>query len=154
MGRKIMSDASLEKRLRKLKMALAHRQFDREIKRRVFTKYVEGFEMNLMRSLIGHYLADPQLSDPIAAYARVLGYNGFHEFNNAVEENPAEVEERQSLAVRKLLAKFDVDDDAEWDTVIDALERMEAGLPKSYRKKLRWEAGQSESYRVQRRTAA
>ena len=65
------------------------------------------------------------------AYTRALGYPRSFEFRKALEANDADLNERMRLANSKLLAKFGVTWEHEWDAIADACKRMEAGLSES-----------------------
>ena len=83
---------------------------------------------------VAYYLGDPRPEGSIAeAYARALGYPTLSEFKKALADEGSDINERVNLANDKLLAKFGVSWGHEWDAVVDAFERMEAGFSKHYK---------------------
>jgi hypothetical protein len=93
---------------------------------------------------LAYYLGNPSRDEePFAAFARALGYANESQLNSALDDNAVpswRVRDRFYLAWGKLFAKFDVDCDVrsfDPNKLLEALERMEAGLPKSYKKRLK-----------------
>jgi hypothetical protein len=83
---------------------------------------------------VAYYLGDPTPQEaPVEAYMRALGYPNPHEFRKAWDANDPDVHERDRLARIKLLEKFGVSWEHEWEEIIEAFERMEAGLPERYK---------------------
>ena len=94
---------------------------------------------------IAYYLGNPTEVDyPIEAFSHALGYPSMDEFDQALEKEESEFEARLLSAYEKLMAKFG----ASWDhdspsidelpAIVDALERMEAGLSDEYKGHLKW----------------
>ena len=78
--------------------------------------------------------------EPLAAFARALGYANESQLNAALDDSvvrniPWLVRDKFLLAQGKLFAKFGADGNA--DKILEALERIEAGLPNSYKKRLK-----------------
>jgi hypothetical protein len=67
------------------------------------------------------------------AYMRALGYPNSHEFRKAWDVNDPDLYERDRLARIKFLEKFGVSLEHEWEEIIEAVKRMEAGLPEQYK---------------------
>ena len=88
---------------------------------------------------VAYYLGDPTPEGSVMeAYARALGYHsGSLEFRNALEGNDADFPEKARLAKIKLLEKFGVNLNDKWEAIVDACERMEAGLSEFYKQCLR-----------------
>jgi hypothetical protein len=87
---------------------------------------------------MAYYLGDPRPEEaPITAYGRALGYPNSHEFQKAWDANDPDLYERDRLARIKLLAKFGVSREHESEEIVEALERMEAGLPEQYKARCR-----------------
>ena len=63
------------------------------------------------------------------AYMRALGYPNPHEFRKAWDVNDPDLYERDRLARIKLLEKFGVSWEHEWEEIIEAFKRMETGFP-------------------------
>jgi hypothetical protein len=80
---------------------------------------------------IAYYLGKPSRNEkPFAAYAKALGYAGEAELNTALENKHRDLWRRVLSAEIEVFAKFDYRSDGpEFGQV---LERMRAGLPKSY----------------------
>jgi hypothetical protein len=96
-------------------------------------KNVQTFEKFLMCA-VAYYLGDPTPEGSVAeAYMRALGYPNSHEFRKAWDANDPDFYERDRLARVKLLAKFGVSLEHEWEEIIEAVNRMEAGLPEQYK---------------------
>jgi len=89
---------------------------------------------------VAYYLGDPtEVDSPFEAYAHALGYPSWNELKQAHEKESSEVLARGTSANEKLLAKFGVSSKYEWPEVIDALDRIEAGLSDEYKDHLkRW----------------
>ena len=93
---------------------------------------------HLLLLAIAYYLGNPTEVDyPVEAFAHALGYPSTDEFKQALEKERSEVEARSDSAYEKLMAKFGVSQKYEWPAVIDALERMEAGLSDEYKNHLK-----------------
>jgi hypothetical protein len=92
---------------------------------------------------IANYLGEPlQDEQPLVAFARALGYRNESELNSALISRAWEVRRKFFVASEKLFEKFDleltttpIEDGGRkiWET----LKRMEAGLPKSYKDRLK-----------------
>jgi hypothetical protein len=87
-----------------------------------------------LRCAIAYYLGDPTPGGSVAeAYMRALGYPNSNEFRKALNANDPDLYERDRLARIKLLAKFGVSLEHEWEEIIEAFKRMEAGFPEQYK---------------------
>ena len=87
---------------------------------------------------VAYYLGDPtEVDSPFEAYAHALGYPSWNELKQAHEKESSEVLARGTSANEKLLAKFGVSSKYEWPEVIDALDRIEAGLSDEYKDHLK-----------------
>jgi hypothetical protein len=83
---------------------------------------------------VAYYLGDPTPEGSVAeAYGRALGYPNPHEFRKAWDAKDPDFYERDRLARIKLLEKFGVSWEHESEEIIEAFERMEAGLPERYK---------------------
>ena len=83
---------------------------------------------------VAYYLGDPTPEGaPIEAYMRALAYPHFYEFRKAWDANDPDLYERDRLARIKLLEKFGVSWEHEWEEIIEAFKRMEAGFPERYK---------------------
>ena len=98
----------------------------------------------LLYLAVAYYLGNPTEVDyPIDAYGHALGYPSMDEFKQDLEKEESEFEARLLSANEKLMAKFG----ASWDhdspsidelpAIVDALERMEAGLSDEYKNHLK-----------------
>jgi hypothetical protein len=117
---------ALQRRLQKLESQLPRQPTEQE-------KNVERFHM-FLRCAVAYYLGDPTPEGSVAeAYMRALGYPNIHEFRKALEAKDPDFFERDRLARVKLLAKFGVSWEHEWEEIIEAFKRMEAGLPEQYK---------------------
>jgi hypothetical protein len=65
--------------------------------------------------------------------SRALGYSHGLEFQKAIRADDPDFFERDRLARIKLLEKFGVSLEHEWEEIIEAVKRMEAGLPEQYK---------------------
>jgi hypothetical protein len=105
----------LEKRLRKVESILRCEPND-----------LVDLVFALLWFSVAYYLGKPSKHEkPFAGYARALRYANESELNNALKE-------RFVAAEKELYAKFGAKDD-DWKTRQEALQRMLAGLPKSYK---------------------
>ncbi len=92
---------------------------------------------SLLIVAVAYYLGDPTPEGSIAeAYIRALAYPNSYEFLKACDANDADLHERIRLANIKLLAKFGVSWEHEWDQIVDAFQRMEDGLSEFYKRAL------------------
>jgi hypothetical protein len=88
---------------------------------------------------VAYYLGNPSRDEePLAAFARALGYADESQLNAALDDSvvrniPWLVRDKFLLAQGKLYEKFGANE----ENLLEALERMEAGLPKSYKKRLK-----------------
>ncbi len=84
---------------------------------------------------VAFYLGDPAPEESIAnAYRRALGYSSSYDFVQALDAKDSDLKERIRQANRKLLAKFGVSwEEDEWDAIVAAYKRMEAGFSEFYR---------------------
>src|SRR5262245_57913731 len=83
---------------------------------------------------IAYYLGDPTPRGSVAeAYSRALGYSHSYEFIKDVNAKDRDLLERVRLAKIKLLEKFGVSAECGREEIIEALLRMEAGLPERYK---------------------
>ena len=94
---------------------------------------------DFLRYAVAYYLGDPAPDggpeESVAdAYARALGYPGSYEFLKACDANDVDLSERICLANSKLLAKFGVSWDHDWDAIVDAYKLMEAGFSEWYKR--------------------
>jgi hypothetical protein len=126
----------LEKRLRKLESNLPPPERSEEEKS---TSALVLF----LRNAVGYYFGDPKPNEPLmAAYARALGYERSGELVDALKKkasgrNDPEFDEKYARANRRLFAKFGVNlKTAGGSKFSEALKRMHAGLPESYKKRL------------------
>jgi hypothetical protein len=88
---------------------------------------------------VAYYLGDPAPDggpdeSVMDAYVRALGYPSSYEFRNACDANDEDFNRRRCEANDKLLAKFGVSWGHEWDAIIDAFKRMEAGFSERYKR--------------------
>src|SRR5262249_4374422 len=124
-----MTHDDIERRLQKLEAQIPRQPTEHE-------KTVERLRC-LLRCAIAFYLGDPTEEESVmTAYARALGYPDSYECREAFEAEDSDLIERDRLARIKLLAKFGVSWDHEWDEVCDAFERMQAGLSEEYKRTL------------------
>ncbi len=99
-------------------------------------QFVESLQ-SFLRYAVAYYLGDPTPEESIAeAYIRALAYPNSYEFLKACDANDADLHERIHLANIKLLAKFSVSWEHEWDQIADAFQRVEDGLPEFYKRAL------------------
>ena len=124
----------LQKRLRRLECSMPHRQPElTEEEKRI--KYAR----QLLWFATAQYLGDPTPSEPpIAAYARALGYAHQGELIRAVEDDDPKYDEKWALANHRLFTKFGANLDApdRSEKMLEALQRMEAGLSEDYKERL------------------
>ena len=94
---------------------------------------------------VAYYLGNPSRDEePLAAFARALGYADESQLNAALDDSvvrniPWLVRDKFLLAQGKLFEKFGTDlgsGSGNADKLYEALQRIEAGLPKSYKKRL------------------
>jgi hypothetical protein len=90
---------------------------------------------------VAYYLGHPSSNEkPFAAFARALGYADETELNSALIDRYFVVSDRLRFAEHKLFEKFGINldklDEVDPLKFKQGLERMEAGLPKSYKKEL------------------
>jgi hypothetical protein len=82
---------------------------------------------------VAYYVGNPSRNEkPIAPYARALGYASESELNKALENKDRDLLRRVLAAEAKLFAKFDCKRGDDPIKTFEALQRMGAGLPKSY----------------------
>jgi hypothetical protein len=118
-----------QRRLQKLESQVPRQPTEQEKQQ----KNVQSFQMFLMCA-IAYYLGDPTPEGSVMdAYMRALGYPHSYEFQKAWKANDPDLNERDRLARIKLLEKFGVSLDHEWEEISEALQRMEAGLPEQYK---------------------
>ncbi len=119
-----MNIRHLEKRLRKVETTL-HCEPDE------FADYVCA----LLWFAVAYYVGNPSRDEkPFAAYARALGYASESELNSSLEDNDLELRKRFVAAEVKLWAKVDWSESSDWKKTLD---RIEAGLPKSYKDQIK-----------------
>ena len=127
----------LQKRLQKLESTLRDELDDND-----FSPLL-GF----MWFAVVYYLGHPSRSEkPMVAYARALGYANVSELNQAIALDQRGLRQRGRLGVRQrdssardeLWKKFGILNSRTGDPEnrLEAFERMEAGLPKSYKDRL------------------
>ena len=118
----------LQKRLRKLELIMP-RQPDEYM---CWACALEWFA-------VAYYLGDPSPDEaPFAAFARALGYAGERELNKSMTYRPHALVRSFLAAKNKLLAKFGVSGTSHQAIALwQALKRMEAGLPNSYKDRLK-----------------
>jgi hypothetical protein len=81
---------------------------------------------------VAHYLGDPTPGGSLAeAWMRALGYPPSYGFRKAMDD--PSFQEKVRLANTKLLEKFGVSSEHEWEEIVDALWRMHAGFPDRYK---------------------
>ena len=119
----------LQRRLQKLESQVPRQPTGQE-KQRKIVQYCQNFLMFVMAYYLGH--PGPEEA-PITAYGRALGYPNSHEFRKAWDGNDPDLYERDRLARIKLLEKFGVSWEHEWEEIVEAFQRMEAGLPEPYK---------------------
>jgi hypothetical protein len=126
----------LEKRLRKLESRLPPPERSEEEKSK------SDLALFLMDA-VGHYFGDPKPNEPpVAAYARALGYEHQGKLQDALKKkasggNDPEFDEKRARANRRLFVKFGANPKtASGRELSEALKRIDAGLPESYRKRL------------------
>jgi hypothetical protein len=97
---------------------------------------------------VAYYLGNPSPDEePFAAFARALRYENESQLNGALDDiadpnTSFSVRHEFHLAQAKLLSKFgvdlrDPDSNKLFEALFEALKRMEQGLPKSYKKRLK-----------------
>ena len=127
----------LQKRLQKLESTLRDELDDKDL------SPLLGF----MWFAVTYYLGNPSPGEKlIVAYARALGYANEFELNHAIaidqrglrERGRPGIRQRDSSAEDELWEKFGILNSRTGDPEkrFEAFERMEAGLPKSYRRRL------------------
>jgi hypothetical protein len=90
------------------------------------------FAFALVWFAVAYYLGNPSQNEkPFAAYARALGYPSESELNRALENKDRDLLKRFGAAEERLFAKFDGTPESD-KKLLEALQRMQAGLPKSY----------------------
>jgi hypothetical protein len=116
----------IERRLQKLESQVPRQPTEQE-------KNVERLQ-RFVRCAIAYYLGDLTPEESVAeAYMRALGYPNSYEFRKALNANDPDFYERDRLARIKLLEKFGVSWEHEWEEIIEAFQRMEAGFPEHYK---------------------
>jgi hypothetical protein len=84
---------------------------------------------------VAYYLGDPTPNGSVADdYARALGYSHFYEFKKALEVKDPDFFERDRLARIRLLEKFGVSWECEWNEIVEAFRRMETGFSEHYKR--------------------
>jgi hypothetical protein len=91
---------------------------------------------------IAYYFGKPLPDEkPFAAYVRALGYGDRDELNHAMLRNYREVANRISSAEYRVCEEFGIHipslEESDSESFSKALERMEAGLPQSYKNQLK-----------------
>jgi hypothetical protein len=125
-----MRDEDFRRRLEKLE-AQVPRQPTAEEQVRVAVREVLFFA-------VAQYLGNPtEEESPMDAFARALGYAPGKEFRLARDSRDPDLLERWAKADTKLLATFGVSWEHKWDDIVDALQRMEAGLSEDYKDRLK-----------------
>src|SRR5262245_6622708 len=115
----------IERRLQKLESQVTRQPTEQE-------KNVQTCQIFLVCA-VAYYLGDPTPGGSVMeAYMRALGYPHSYEFRKAWDANDPDFYERDRLARIKLLEKFGVSREHESEEIVEALERMEAGLPEQY----------------------
>jgi hypothetical protein len=121
---------ALQRRLQKLESQVPRQLTEQE----KHEKNVQSCQVFLMCA-VAYYLGDPTPEGSVAeAYGRALGYPNPHEFRKAWDAKDPDLYERDRLARIKLLAKFGVSFEHEWEEIFEAVKRMEAGLPERYKR--------------------
>jgi hypothetical protein len=125
-----------EKRLQKLESTLMDQLDDKDLSPML------GF----MWFAVTYYLGKPSPGEKvIVAYARALGYANESELNHAIaidqrglrERGRQGVKQRNSSAEEELWKKFGITRTSDAEKRFEAFKRMEAGLPKSYKDRLK-----------------
>lgn len=117
---------NLQRRLQKLESQVPRQPTEQE-------KNVQTCQKFLMCA-VAYYLGDPTPEGSVMeAYIRALGYPNPYEFRKAWDVNDPDLYERDRLARIKLLEKFGVSWEHEWEEIIEAFKRMEAGFPERYK---------------------
>jgi hypothetical protein len=91
---------------------------------------------------VAYYFGDPSPDEePFAGYVRALGYANESELNNAMVHNYRDLSNRAYSAEDKICAKFGIHipslENCDSEKLFEALKRMEAGLPRSYKDQLK-----------------
>ena len=117
---------ALQRRLQKLESQVPRQPTEQEKREKIVQRFLV--------CAVAYYLGDPTPDGSVAeAYRRALGYPHSYEFQKAWDANDPDFYERDRLARIKLLAKFGVSWEHEWEEIIEAFKRMEAGLPEQYK---------------------
>ena len=127
----------LEKRLRKLELTLPP----------LLTENV-SWMFGLLWFAVAYYLGNPSSDDKLfGAFARALGYADESELNAAIANNYRDLSNRLHSAEDRVYANFGIFvsslkdcgelTDADKARFWESLKRMEAGLPRSYKKELK-----------------
>jgi hypothetical protein len=117
---------NLQRRLQKLESQVPRQPTEQE-------KKVQTCQ-NFLMFAMAYYLGDPGPEEaPITAYGRALGYPNSHEFRKAWDVGDPDLYERDRVARIKLLEKFGVSWEHEWEEITEAVERMDAGFPEPYK---------------------
>jgi hypothetical protein len=118
---------ALRRRLEKLESSVRQQPTEHQ----KLAQYHHHFLMYAIAYHLGH--PTPEES-PAEAYWRALGYSNSLEFRMACDACDADYRERTSRADRELLTKFGVSrEEDEWDAIVDAYMRMEAGFSEDYK---------------------
>jgi hypothetical protein len=119
-----------EKRLRQLEAELARQPS--------WQQEIMFYLTHLVASAIAYHFGDPRPEEsPRTAYARALGYEDSLEFDNAFRTQSPEFVEKHFRAKLALFAKFGVTHLDDSEAIGDALDRIKASLPESYRPRRR-----------------
>jgi hypothetical protein len=114
-------------RLEKLESRLPRRPTQEEKRSALFDRFLVY--------AIAFYLGDPTPEESVMeAYLRALAYRPGSVKLCTPEPPSADYGERVRQAKIKLLAKFGVSWEHDWDAIIDAFELMEAGFSEGYKK--------------------
>src|SRR5262245_20498610 len=117
----------IERRLQKLESQVPPPQPTEE------EKTVKSLHL-FLRCAVAYYLGDPTPGGSLEeAYMRAVGYSHSYEFRKALAANDPDLLERVRLANFKLLEKFGVSSEHEWEEIIEAFKRMHAGFPDRYK---------------------
>jgi hypothetical protein len=124
-----MRDEKFQRRLEKLEAQVPRQPTAQEV--------ATLRDRSILFFAVAYYLGNPtEEGSPMEAFARALGYAAGKEFRLAFDNRTSDFIERWAKAKTKLLATFGVSREDRPDVILDALERMEAGLCKDYKERL------------------
>ena len=120
---------NLQRRLQKLESQVPRQPTEQEIREEIVWSC-----QKFLVCAVAYYLGDPRPEESVMdAYLRALGYPNLYEFRKAIDAKDPDFDERVRLAKIKLLAKFGVSREHEWEEIVEAFQRMEAGFSEHYK---------------------